>query len=101
MKENVRIYEIQEVTLAYNMSKFDRKELSIRVYAILEMIESYTEDRHTKGSRFINANTRMTWELLEDILTDQVQEVLYSTETCKVCHEGAGAFDALVRRLRK
>ena len=71
------------------MSKFDRKELSPRVYTILKMIESYTEERHTQGSRFINANTQMTWELLEDILTEQVQEVLYSTETCKVCHEGA------------
>ena len=57
------------------MSKFDRKELSPRVYAILEMIESYTEDRHTQGSRFINANTQQKWELLEDILTEQVQEV--------------------------
>ena len=57
------------------MSKFDRKELSPRVYAILEMIESYTEDRHVRGSRFINANTQQKWELLEDILTEQVQEV--------------------------
>lgn len=57
------------------MSKFDRKELSPRVYAILEMIGSYTEDRHTQGSRFINANMQQKWELLEDILTDQVQEV--------------------------
>jgi hypothetical protein len=70
------------------MSKFDRKELSPRVYAILKMIESYTEDRHTQGSRFINANTQQKWELLEDILTEQVQKVIYSTETCKVCHEG-------------
>ena len=70
------------------MSKFDRKELSPRVYAILEMIESYTEDRHTRGSRFCNANTQQKWELLEDILTEQVQKVIYSTETCQMCHEG-------------
>lgn len=57
------------------MSKFDRKELSPRVCWILKMIESYTEERHTQGSRFINANTQQKWELLEDILTEQVQEV--------------------------
>ena len=57
------------------MSKFDRKELSPRVYSILKLIEHYAESRHTCGTRFINKDTHNMWEILEDVLTEQVQEV--------------------------
>ena len=70
------------------MSKFDRKELSPRVYSILKLIEHYAESRHTCGTRFINKDTHNMWEILEDVLTDQVRDDIYSTEPCRVCDNG-------------
>ena len=57
------------------MSKFDRKELSPQVCSILKLIEHYAEYRHTCGTRFTNKDTHNMWEILEDVLTEQVQEV--------------------------
>lgn len=70
------------------MSKFDPKELSPRGYSILKLIERYAESRHTCGTCFINKDTHNMWEILEDVLTDQVRDDVYSTELCKVCDKG-------------